>query len=306
MRKTLLLAAVLAPAILSAQTNNPIGYAFLRTSVGARPSAMASSFVAMSDDPHCIFYNPAGIGNVEKRTAAFGYLNHILDIQNFAGAYVMPLRQARVGFGVQYTSYGEFQRMNEFGQELGTFSSSSAVIYLSYAQTRADKRLQLGANVKYIRSELDNFSSDAYALDLGVIYHSAFLGNMDFGGGIFNLGGVISAFDQTKERLPFNYQLGASKRLEHLPLRYSLSLVKYNEEDLRFRAGGEFELSTGLFLRLGYDSIGSDQKVGTNSDRFAGLSMGLGVEYHQYKFDYGISSFGEVGSLNRLSLSMTF
>lgn len=266
---------------------------------------MASSFVAMSNDPHCIFYNPAGIGDVQQRTAAFGYLNHILDIQSFAGAYVMPMRHGRLGAAVQYTSYGEFERTNELGLEEGTFGASSAVLYLSYAQTRA-KRVQIGANLKYIRSELANFSSDAFAVDIGVIYHSSFLGNMDFGGGLFNLGGVISAFDQTEERLPFNYQFGVSKQLEHLPLRYSLALIGYSEEDLRFRAGGEFALSTGMFLRLGYDSIGSDQKVGTSSDRFAGLSLGLGLEYRQYKFDYGISSFGEVGSLNRLSLSMTF
>ncbi len=259
----------------------------------------------MTNDPHCIFYNPAGIGDIQKRTAAFGYLNHILDIQNFAGAYVMPMRNGTLGAAVQYTSYGEFERTNELGLEQGTFGASSAVFYLSYAQTRA-KRVQIGANLKYIRSELANFSSDAYAVDIGVIYHSSVLGNMDFGGGLFNLGGVISAFDQTKERLPFNYQVGVSKRLEHLPLRYSLALVGYSEEDLRFRVGGEFMLSTGLFLRLGYDSIGSDQKVGTSGDRFAGVSLGLGLEYRQYKFDYGISSFGEVGSLNRLSLSMTF
>ena len=120
MKRIFLLAALAVPVILSAQ---PIGYAFLRTSAGARPSAMASSFVAMSNDPHCVFYNPAGLADLSKRAASFGYLNHILDIQNFNGVYVMPLRKGRVGFGVQYNSYGEFARMNEFGQELGTFGS---------------------------------------------------------------------------------------------------------------------------------------------------------------------------------------
>ncbi len=302
MKKKILLVALVVPAILSAQ---PIGYAFLRTSVGARPSAMAASFVAISNDPHCIFYNPAGIASLQKRSAAFGYLNHILDIQNFSGAYVMPMRNGNLGAGVQYTSYGEFERTDELGVEQGAFGVSSAVIYLSYAQTRG-QRVQIGANVKYIRSELENFTSDAYALDLGVIYHSSLLGNLDIGGGVFNVGGIISPFDQTKERLPFNYQIGVSKRLEHLPLHYSLALVGYSEEDLRFRAGGEITLSTGLFFRLGYDTLGGDQKVGTTSDRFAGLSFGLGLEYRQYKFDYGLSSFGEIGSLNRLSLSMTF
>ena len=303
MKKALLLsAALLTPSVLFSQS---IGYAFLRTPVGARPSAMAGSFTAMSGDPHNIYYNPAGVGSIDSRTATFGYLNHILDIQSFFGAYVMPHSKGTYGLAVQYTSYGDFKRTNEFGQEEGSFGASNMVVYLSYSQLRG-KHFMLGANVKYIRSELEVFSSDAVALDLGFIYHSTLLGNLDFGGGLFNAGGVISAFDVTKEKLPLNAQIGVSKRLEHLPLRYSLALVKYFDDNFVFRAGGELNLATGLFLRLGYDTIGSDQKVGTDSDRFAGLSLGLGLEHQRYKIDYGISSFGEVGSLNRFSFGMKF
>lgn len=303
MKKVLLLvAALVSPSVLFSQS---LGYAFLRTHVGARPSAMAGSFVAMSGDPHSIYYNPAGTGDIATRTATFGYLNHILDIQNFFGAYVMPHGKGAYGFAVQYTSYGEFKRTNEFGQEDGSFGASNLVAYLSYSQRRG-KSLVLGANAKYIRSELEVFSSDAFAFDLGFIYHSPFLGNLDFGGGVFNAGGVISAFDLTKERLPLNAQIGVSKRLEHLPLRYSLAFVHYFDDNSVLRAGGELNLATGLFLRLGYDSIRGDQKVGTDSDRFAGLSLGLGLEHQRYKIDYGISSFGEVGSLNRFSVGMKF
>lgn len=304
MKKALLLfAALFTPSAVCSQS--AIGYAFLRTPVGARPSAMAGSFVAMSGDAHSIYYNPAGVASIASRTAAFGYLNHILDIQSVFGAYVTPHSKGAYGFAVQYTSYGDFKRTNEFGQEEGTFGASNLVAYLSYSQLRG-KNFQLGANVKYIRSELEVFSSDAVALDLGFIYHSSLLGNLDFGGGIFNAGGVINAFDVTKEKLPLNAQIGASKQLQHLPLRYSLTLVKYFDDNLVFRAGGELNLATGLFLRLGYDTIGSDQKVGTDSDRFAGLSLGLGLEHQRYKIDYGISSFGEVGSLNRFSFGMKF
>ena len=304
MKKALLLsAALLAPSALFSQSS--IGYAFLRTPVGARPSAMAGSFVALTGDAHSIYYNPAGVAGIDSRTATFGYLNHVLDIQSLFGAYVLPRSKGTLGFAVQYTSYGEFKRMNEFGQEDGTFGASNMVAYLSYSQRRG-KNFMLGANVKYIRSELEVFSSDAVAVDLGFIYQSPFFGNLDFGGGIFNAGGVINAFDVTKEELPLNLQIGASKRLQHLPLRYSLSLIKYLDDNFVLRAGGELNLATGLFLRLGYDSIGSDQKVGTDSDRFAGLSLGLGLEHQRYKIDYGISSFGEVGSLNRFSVGMKF
>jgi hypothetical protein len=289
----------------SAFAADPIGFAFLRIPVGARPAAMGASFLAVSRDAHAIYYNPAGLANVPTRTGAFGYLNHILDIQSFFGAYVHPHARGSYGLAISYADYGEFTRTNEFGEENGSFGANTLVAYLSYSQLRAE-RLMLGVNVKLIRAQLEKFTADGFAVDLGFIYQSTIMDNLTFAGGVFNLGKERAAFIKTKERLPLNFQFGISKKLAHLPLLYSLSLIKYQEEDVRFRAGGEFTLSKGLLMRLGYDSVRSDQKVGTEGDRFAGLSFGLGLTVDDYTLDYSLSSFGEVGSLNRLSFSMTF
>jgi hypothetical protein len=289
----------------SAFAADPIGFAFLRTPVGARPAAMGASFLAVSRDPHAIYYNPAGLANVPTRTGAFGYLNHILDIQSFFGAYIHPHAHGSFGIAINYADYGEFTRTDELGVENGSFGASTLVAYLSYSQLRAE-RLLFGVNLKLIRAQLDQFTSDGFALDLGFIYQSTIMNNLTFAGGVFNLGKQRSAFIKTKERLPLNFQIGVSKKLAHLPLLYSLTLLKYQEEDFRLRAGGEFMLSKGLFMRLGYDTVGSDQKVGTSADRLAGISFGLGLTIHDYTLDYSLSSFGEVGSLNRLSFSMTF
>ncbi|MDZ7268157.1 MAG: PorV/PorQ family protein [candidate division KSB1 bacterium] len=303
MKKLLsLFAAFLFPTLVLAQAT---GYNFLRTPVGARQAAMAASFISVSQDAHSIYYNPAGLADLTKRTATFGYLNNILDVQDFYGAYVMPYKQGSYGFALQYTDYGDFTRTNEFGEELGHFGANNIVAYFSYSRMPA-ARLLLGGNVKYIRATLADFSSDAVALDLGMIYHSSLFDNLSFGAGIFNLGRVRKAFDGTREALPLTFQFGISKRLAHLPLLYSLTLVADPEENLQFRAGGEFTLTPNAFLRLGYNTLGRDQKVGTDNDRFAGLSLGLGLNYRQYKLDYGMSSFGEIGNLNRLSLSILF
>lgn len=298
----LLSLALLASSVFGA---DPIGFAFLRTPVGARPAAMGASFLAVSRDAHAIYYNPAGLANVPTRVGAFGYLNHILDIQSFFGAYVHPHARGSYGIALNYADYGNFTRTNELGEENGSFGASTLVAYLSYSQLRGE-RLMLGANLKLIRAQLEQFSADAFAVDLGFIYQSTIMENLTFAGGIFNLGKERAAFIKTKESLPLNIQFGVSKKLAHLPLMYSLTLLKYQEEDLRFRAGGEFILSKGLMMRLGYDTVRGDQKVGTDADRFAGLSFGLGMTMHDYTLDYSLSSFGEVGSLNRLSFAMTF
>jgi hypothetical protein len=132
--------------------------------------------------------------------------------------------------------------------------------------------------------------------------------NLNFAAGIFNIGAARTAYIQTKERLPLNFQFGLSKRLAHLPFTWSAVLLRYRDEDFRVRLGGEFEISKRLFLRFGYDSVGKDQKLDTGSmtDRLAGVSLGFGLSYNEYLFDYAFSSFGEVGSLNRLSLSVMF
>jgi hypothetical protein len=299
---SLLTLLLIAPPVFSA---DPTGFTFLRVPVGARPAAMGASFLSVSRDVHAIYYNPAGTADLQARAGAVGYLNHILDVQSFFGAYAHPHARGSFGFAINYTDYGDFTRTDELGEEKGAFSANTVVAYLSYSHVPAEKLL-LGANIKLIRSQLDKYSADAYALDLGVIYHSSILSNVTFAGGIFNLGKARSAYIQTKESLPLNFQAGISKRLTHLPLLYSLTLIYYEGDDLQFRAGGEFTLTNELYLRLGYDTVGSDQKVGTDSDRFAGVSLGLGFKIKDYMLDYSLSSFGEVGSLNRLSFSVAF
>jgi len=52
--------------------------------------------------------------------------------------------------------------------------------------------------------------------------------------------------------------------------------------------------------------VGQDLQVGGNKDRFAGASIGLGLVWRSVHIDYALSSLGEVGTLNRFSLSSPF
>lgn len=291
---------------LTAQ-GQPAAFSFLRTIIGARPAALAGSMVSISKDPHAIFYNPAGIADMATRTGAFGYLNHILDVQSFVGAYVHPHAHGSYGIGIYYTDYGTFLRTDKYGEELGSFGASSMVVHASYSRRYAGRWL-FGANLKYLRSDIEQYDADGFGLDVGVIYNSPFFDNLSIAAGLFNIGAARTAFVRTKERLPFCAQLGFSKRLAHLPFTWSAVVLRYRDEDFRLRLGGEFDVSERLFLRFGYDTVGRDQKlgIGSSSDRFAGLSLGFGVTYNEYVFDYAFSSFGEVGSLNRLSFSVKF
>lgn len=283
------------------------GYQFLRTYPGARPAAMAGAFISMPGDIHAIYYNPAGLAALSRRIVTASYLNYVLDFNSGFVAYSQKFRNlGQFAVAVNYMNYGEFDETNNQGEKQGTFNAGSFYITSSFAKNLTD-RLAVGASAKFIHSNIANYSSSGLAVDGGMIYKAPFLDGMNIGLGVFNLGAAVSAFIDEKDPLPLNFVLGISKRLAHLPLEYSVSVNKYIDDDIQINVGGEFTLAEGIFLRLGYNSLGINQKIGGSGDQFAGVSLGLGMNWRdRYQFDYGFSSYGAIGYLNRLSFSYCF
>ncbi len=279
---------------------------FLRTHIGARPSALAGAFTAISGDIHAMFFNPAGLADIDQRVASTTYLNHVLDIQSGFVGYAQPLKGiGTVAGGIHFIDYGSFDKTDQNGEKYGSFGANSFVLTGSLGRLILPGLLS-GINLKYIRSSIDQYSAQAFALDLGLLYQAPFSENLNIGLAVLNLGQSTSAFIKTREDLPLKIAAGFSKKLAHLPLLFNLNLYKFIDDDFQFSAGGEFTLSENLFLRLGYNSIGRDQRVKSDYDAISGFSLGLGFRRNHYHLDYGFSSLGQVGSLNRITFSADF
>lgn len=292
--------ALLFVHVFELRAQTATGYDFLRTLVGARPSAMGGAFVSVKGDIHNIYYNPAGLATVSKKQGTASYLNHILDFQSGFLAYAQPISSGTGAVALNFYDFGNFDGRDDNNQPTGEFGASGLVLSVGYSREVA-RNFSLGASGKFIRFHIDEFTETALALDAGVIFSipdKAF----NIGASVRNLGATTSAFIDTKDDLPSSLEFGVSKGLEHLPVMISGALVKYQEESLEFRLGGEITLTEQLFARLGYNSVGQDQKVDTNKDKFAGVSFGLGFKVNTFNIDYSLTSFGEVGSLNRVTL----
>ena len=57
------------------------GFMFLRLGNGARPSGLAEAFTAVSDDASSIYYNPAGMANVEGLELDLTHSEWLVDIR---------------------------------------------------------------------------------------------------------------------------------------------------------------------------------------------------------------------------------
>jgi len=302
---------ILPFSLFSEDTGGMAGFEFLRSDMGARPGAMGGAFIAVPGDLQGTAYNPANIVGIENRTVVASYTDHILDFnQGFIG-YAQNVAQAGIfGVGVSYMSYGEFIRTDPEGNENGTFHPSDLLLAVTYGD-RPIENLSYGVSAKYIRSQIDGYTSSALAADLGLIF-SIPKEQLDLALAFLNLGKSVDAFVEDHESLPMAVRLGFGKRLAHLPLLLNFHFLRYSDLEsdlfwgLYWALGGEFTISEKLFLRLGYNSRGSEQKTDSNSDRFAGISIGLGLIFSKYHIDYARSSQGIIGSLNQFSLSMTF
>jgi hypothetical protein len=286
-------------------------YDFLRLDLSARAAALGGAFVSNTDDPNVIFYNPAGLKMLDGSPISFSFLKYLLDINLASITYSTELENiGRVAAGIKYVNYGTFTGADEFGNITGNYGAGEAAFILGYSNV-IDKNFYYGVNAKFIYSSIADRSSSALALDLGLNYN---VPEQEFSVGfaILNAGGQLSPYINTKENLPLDFTIGASKKLAHLPLRLSLDFHRLNDSqsDLishlkAFSLGAEFALSKVLRLRLGYDNLRRQELTIGTSAGLAGFNAGLGAVIKGYSFDYGFSSLGAIGAWHRISLATT-
>jgi hypothetical protein len=285
------------------------GFDFLKTDMGARPAGMGGAYIAVIGDLYGLIYNPAGLVGTPDKELSFTYLDHLLDIRSgFVGFHKRLGNSGHLGVGILHTNYGEMRKTDIEGNDLGAFGAADYAISAAYAN-QLPFGLRYGVSIKYIQSKYDVYSSGAVAGDIGFIYR---IPSQDFNIGltVSNLGTATKAFIDVREKLPITYRLGIAKRLAHLPLLLNFNVIKYQYQNssilwgLYWALGGEFTISEHFFLRWGYNSRGGEEKVGADSDRFAGISLGLGLKYKHYRFDYAYTTYGAMGGMHFLTATM--
>ena len=311
-RSRLTIGLILIPAFLSAGENGTrAGFDFLRSSMGARTAAMGGACAALIGDLHAWTYNPASLAGARPMEAAFTFFDQPLDINT--GFLAFQKSFSRLGWfaaSVLYTNYGTFRRTDIIGDDLGSFTPGDFAVSIGYAN-RFASGLQYGGTIKFLYSKIDQFSASAMAVDLGVIYRIESQ-DANIGFSVLNLGRSIDAYIEEHEKLPLSFRLGAAKALAHLPLLLNVSIIKYAYDESRllwglyWALGGEFTITDKFLLRWGYHSKGGEQKAGADGDRFAGLSLGLGVRIGSTRLDYGLISQGALGMMNQFTFSFVF
>ena len=329
------IAAIIEVSSSYALETGDVVYQFLDVPASSSVLALGGSNVSSTcGDVQLVHQNPSLLSYSKSNSISLTYLNYIEKSQFVNGAYSFQIDSLNwVGVGLTYLNYGSFDGYDEFDVEQGEFGAADMCLTLSYAR-RLSRNITAGLSLKPIYSYIDNYNSLGLSVDVGA---SFFLPERNFSAGVVakNIGGQITAYDENKQSLPWDLQIGLTKKLQHAPFRFSLTYVKLNswnfdyvKDDNLYKSSSssvdaqyDADVSWGdMFFRhmvFGVELVPSNNFcliVSYNHRRHQEFKMSdvrgangfaFGTRFHVYKFDMGVSYsvYGSAGGAFGLTLA---
>jgi hypothetical protein len=264
------------------------GAQFLKIGVGARACAMGEAFAAVADDPSALYWNPAGISqmNSVEITAMQNFWLLDMSYQYLAGTF--PSHFGSFGAAIAYSSSGNIPKYENF-EKKGEYSAYDLAVNVAYAKNIGEL-ISPGISLKFIQQKIEAEGASGFAVDLGLLYKAEFIQGMKLGFAVQNLGTKIKFIEQ-EEPLPFNVKGGIAYKTS--PLTLACDLNKPKDNDLRVNIGAEYVIREILALRAGYNSANS-------------YSAGLGLTWRKLSFDYAFVPYKETDNSHRISVTVKF
>ena len=312
LRHLLLMAASLVAFQLLAEDGpTTTAYNFLNVPSSSHVYGLGGhNLTIIDDDINLVEQNPALLGPEYDHQVGINYMKYIGET-NFAGLrYGQGVSEhGAFAVGVQYFGYGNIQGAAIDGTMTGTFSASDIAFNLTYSHD-ISSRFRGGITLKYLYSKYEDYSAGAVAADLGVNYYDP---DHEFSASLVakNLGGQVKKFNEYKDNLPWDVQVGISKMLGHAPIRLHVTayeLTRWNSpyykiEDINNPNSGLIKKdsfgsnllrhlvfaadvlpSDNIYLGIGYNYRTRSDMATYKRDFMSGLSVGGGLKVRAFGF----------------------
>lgn len=306
----------------SSQIGGKYVYQFLNLAQSPRQAALGGKTVTVVDyDVMQAIYNPAVLNIDMHKQLSVNYGSYYGEVSYGTAAYAYTWDQHVQTFhaGVQYVNYGTFEGYDELGNRTSDFTGSEAALSFGYAYNVPWTNFYMGANLKLISSTLESYNSWGAATDIGFLYIDE-KNDINFGLSIRNVGFQIKPYADTNEKLPLSIDFGVSQLLEHVPIRWHLTLENLQEWNIAFSnpnrsqetldgnveeekvsfinnalrhviIGAELFPEKGFNIRLGYNFRRAEELRIVDQRNFSGISAGFGLRIGKLRFNYSYSRY---------------
>jgi hypothetical protein len=322
-----------AASALKAQ-NFGSSYDFLIKETNARVAALGGQNVSLRDDDVQLTNgNPAVVNSTMARTAGFTVNPTLGSMVQYNLAYADSLKKlGNIFFNMQFLDYGKMAERDASGIKTGDFNASQYAF--SVGTGRKKGNFHLGAAMKFSGFQIQGNQSYALMFDMGMFYQHP-RKSVSYGLAIKNIGGTLKKFDNSDQKMPvpFNIQAGMTYKLEHMPLRISVTAFYLQETNIQYvdpnapgtldpngvlvkekrkiteqiarhlNLGGEFMFHKSFHLRVGYNHLRRKELRPDAGAGLTGFSLGCMINTKPINLSYTYSGWQTSGGLHFISLN---
>ena len=291
MKKALIKAAIIGSLILIPNSSyasdaGTTAANFLKIGIGARACAIGGAYTALADDGSALYWNPAGLSQIEDTEILAMYNMHFQGINQGYFSLAFPLLGGTAGLGANYVDMGKIEGRNEQGNPTGDFGASDMQALVGYAN-EVFSGLMFGVSAGMLQETIAEDKKSTYSGNVGLLFSGKFF---SLGLACQNIGSKLG-----EDPLPLTYRGGIALRLKSLSI--AADAVKEIDNDIYYCAGLEWWIGNILALRAGYRT---DQDIGS------GMSAGIGLKVSKINLDYAYVPYGDLGNTQRISLGINF
>ncbi len=335
LRKIIIIFCISLTSLAKAQVGGETTYQFLNLVSSPRQAALGGKiFTNVDYDVTQGLFNPATINAEMDNQLALNYTSYLGGISygTASYAYTIDRRTQTIHGGVTYINYGSFDGYDENGVSTGTFTGAETALSVGYALQIGYSNFYFGTNLKLITSKLEQYNSFGAAVDLGLLYINE---DLDFHAALVvrNLGSQITTYAGLNEPLPFEVGIGLSQTLEHVPIRWHITLENLQEwpisrpnparvtsdlsgnqssEKIGFTGqlirhtilGAELFPEGGFNIRLGYNFRRGEELRIVDQRNFSGLSAGFSIKLNKMRFSYTHAKYTSAANSNFFGLQI--
>ncbi len=274
--------------------------AFTRMGFGARGIGMGNAMSAVTEGNLVSYYNPAlsvfQEGNSFQTSYTFLSLDRSLNFLSFTRRFDpggKKSRSAGISAGIINSAVSKIDGRDNQGLQTGDLTTSENQFFVGLGK-RFSEHFAVGIEAKFYYYKLyESVSSSGVGVDIGALYKIDDQWNVSLGVTDLNSAykwdtGPLYGTDgggTSTNKFPVLKKLGVSYSNKEIGLLAALEIENSNAETNIIRAGAEYNIYEGLFLRAGIDQFNI-----SNSDFLpkpaAGFSYSRNIDGFTVGVDY--------------------
>jgi hypothetical protein len=241
---------------------------------------MGKTFVAVADDASAVYWNPAGLVQVQPRQVTAVYASLYEDTAYSFLGYSHPLPHTRtinengvLGLGIVSLESRNFQLRDAFNEDIGKAGVSETAGIISYGNYLMMPFMSYGVSFKAVKQIIDSRSATGYGADIGCLLLVADT-NITVGLSVQNIIAPKLKLNQATDEYPLSVTAGLSDR-PYRNLLIAIDVNKTAKRDYKLHVGGEYLIAGKLSIRAGIDETE--------------LTCGAGFKLGNYSIDYAFA-----------------